>query len=216
MIKLAPSLLAADFAMLGEQLNAVESAGAGYLHLDVMDGRFVPNISIGPPVIESLRKVSGLVFDAHLMIMEPERYVDAFAAAGADIICFHIEAAADPCGLIKKIRGLGKKPAAAINPETSAERLLPFLSGLDMVLVMSVSPGFGGQPFMPPALEKARLLRGHIKRNNYICDVEMDGGITLSNLPDVLASGVNIVVAGTDIFRAPDISARVTEYLKYF
>ena len=213
MIKLAPSLLAADFARLGEELRIIESAGSNYAHLDVMDGHFVPNITIGPPVIKSLRKTSNLIFDVHLMIENPERYIEAFSSAGADIICFHIESTENPLSLIEKIRTLGKRPAAAINPDTPVERVLPFLSELSMVLVMSVNPGWGGQTFLPDALRKARVLRDYIDLNGFACEIEMDGGITLSNLPRVIEAGVDVVVSGTDIFKAEDIPTRIREFL---
>ena len=215
-MKLSPSLLSSDFSQLGAVLKIIRDAGADYAHLDVMDGHFVPNITMGPPVIKSLRKSSDIIFDVHLMISEPERYVEAFADAGADIICFHLEASADPAGLIRRIKDLGKKCAAALKPGTPAGNLLPYLKDLDMALIMSVEPGFGGQAFMPAALDKARLIREYITINNYDCDVEMDGGIGINNLEAVISSGVNVVVAGTDIFAAPSIEARIKEYINRF
>ena len=158
MIYISPSLLAADFTRLGDEVKRIEEAGADYLHLDVMDGVFVPNISFGLPVIESLRKISGLVFDVHLMITNPEKYAERFANAGADIITFHLEACDDPAALIKKIKELGKKASISISPKTSAEALLPYLPELDMVLVMTVEPGFGGQSLIPETLEKVKVI----------------------------------------------------------
>jgi len=216
MLKLSPSLLSADFAELGGEIRAVERAGAVYAHLDVMDGQFVPNITIGPVVVKSLRRVSNLVFDVHLMIDRPERFAEAFAAAGADIVCFHLEAAAEPWELIRRIRGLGKRPAMAVKPETPVSSLLPYVKGLDMALIMSVEPGFGGQAFMPAALDKARILRNYITANRIDCDIEMDGGISLQNLRAVIDSGVNVIVAGSDIFGAEDVTARIREYLGEF
>jgi ribulose-phosphate 3-epimerase len=214
MRKLAPSILASDFSRLGDMLGQIEKAGAHYAHIDVMDGCFVPNITLGPPVIKSLRPVSKLVFDVHLMIERPERYIKDFAEAGADIICFHVEAAENPGDTIKKIKELGVKAAAAIKPNTPADSVLPFIEQLDMVLIMSVEPGYGGQALMTHTLDKARSLREYIETHGLSCDIEMDGGIKLSNLGAVLAAGVNVIVAGTDVFKAEDIKKRVGEYLE--
>ena len=204
MIYISPSLLAADFNNLGAEVKRIEDAGADYLHLDVMDGVFVPNISFGLPVIESLRKVSGLVFDVHLMITKPERYVERFANAGADIITFHYEACDDPAAAIAKIKALGKKASISISPKTPAEAILPFLSELDMVLVMTVKPGFGGQSLIPETLEKVKIIRKAIDENRYNCNIQVDGGISEKNISLVTEAGANVIVAGTAVFRSPD------------
>ena len=214
--KLAPSMLAADFSNLGRDVGAVEAAGAHYLHIDVMDGMFVNNISFGLPVIECIRKVSGLVFDVHLMIAEPSRYIEAFAGAGADIINVHIEASSNPAGDLKKIKSLGKVPALTIKPDTSAECAYDYLPYADMVLVMSVEPGFGGQAFLPHTLKKAEKLADHIANNNLKIDVEMDGGIGFNNIKDVLSAGVNVVVAGSSVFRSRDIGGGVRSFYRVF
>lgn len=213
LIKLAPSILSADFSNLGKALSAITEGGGHYVHIDVMDGHFVPNITIGPLVAASLRKTSRLVFDVHLMISEPERFIAPFAKAGADIICFHMEAAKEPEALIKQIKSLGKIPAAAIKPATSPDVLLPYLPELGMVLVMSVEPGFGGQTLIPEALDKARMLRRYIDRVGLACDIEMDGGIKLDNAGEVINAGVNVLVAGSDIFHADNPINRIKDYI---
>jgi len=205
MIKLAPSLLASDFGRLAEEVSVVENAGAHYLHLDVMDGIFVPNISFGMPVIKALRQGSGLVFDVHLMIIEPQRYIEAVAQAGADIITFHLEAVRDAAAarsLITKIRGLGKRAGVSIKPNTPINNLIELAEELDLALVMSVEPGFGGQRLLEPCLAKAAELANFAANRNLCLDIEMDGGIDLSNVKDVVAAGVNVVVAGSSVFGA--------------
>ena len=181
MIYVSPSVLACDFAKLGEEFADIERAGADMVHLDVMDGMFVTNISFAFPVIESLRKVSSMVFDVHLMINEPERYVARFAKSGADIITFHYEASSDPAALLKEIRALGKKAAISIKPATPAEVLYPLLPLCDMVLVMSVFPGFGGQKFIPESLDKIRKLRDLIDKSGKDILLEVDGGVNYEN-----------------------------------
>ena len=216
MTKLAPSLLSADFARLGEDIRFIESCGAVYAHIDVMDGHFVDNISMGIPVIKSIRSVSRLVFDVHLMISDPAKYVKKFAEAGADIICFHLEAAPNPMDIIADIRALGKRSALAINPGTPVEELLPFVSEIDMALVMSVHPGAGGQVFIPEVLPKIKTLRQHIDKYGLACDIEIDGGINTDTVLQALDAGANVIVAGSNIFGAQDPAARIAEYIKIF
>jgi ribulose-phosphate 3-epimerase len=202
--KLAPSILSADFARLGDEIRAVEKAGADMIHFDVMDGHFVPNISIGIPVLESVRKVTRLPLDAHLMIEQPERYVAAFVKAGANSISVHCEVCPDIPAMAQRIRSLGARASIGINPETDAERVLPFAEHLDMILVMSVHPGFGGQEFIPSALDKLRYIRRELKRRGLSLDVEIDGGVKLDNIADVKAAGANVFVSGSGIFGQPD------------
>jgi len=216
MYKLAPSILAADFGRLAAELRTVADAGAHYAHIDVMDGHFVPNISIGVPVVKSLRKQSNLVFDVHLMISEPEKYIAAFADAGADIINFHLEAAKDPVALIREIRALGKQPAITLKPGTSIEAVYPFAGMVDMILLMSVEPGFGGQAFMPEALSRAKTLRTFLDTEGLSTDIEMDGGIYLENANAVLSAGVNVLVAGSAVFGAADQANAVRSFLRKF
>ena len=208
-MKISPSLLAADFANLQSSVAKVEHA-VDMLHLDVMDGCFVPNISFGPAVIEALRPHSKLFFDVHLMIERPERYLEAFKKAGADGITIHVESTEDPAEVLKAIRALGAKPAISISPDTKAEVIFPLLPLCDMVLVMTVYPGFGGQKLIPACLEKVKELKAEMARQGLDIPVEADGGIGAANLESVLASGVDVVVAGSAVFGAADPMAAVT------
>jgi len=214
MFILAPSLLASDFANLEQEIKKVYMDGEGceYLHLDVMDGVFVPNISFGAPVIASLRRVCPIIFDAHLMIVNPGRYVADFIDAGADIVTFHFEAcegAGEILQTIDSIKNLGKKCGISIKPGTPADVLAPYLGKVDMVLVMSVEPGFGGQKFIEGSLEKIEAIHKIKTEKNYGFDIEVDGGITLENAGKIKTAGANVVVAGSSIFGARDIGEAV-------
>lgn len=198
---LAPSILAADFKTLGEQMKLTEENGAKYLHFDVMDGMFVPSISFGMPVLQSIHDATGQVMDAHLMVQEPIRYVEAFQKAGADIITVHLEACEDVRATIKKIRDCNMKAGLSICPGTPAEAVEELLSEIDMLLVMSVHPGFGGQKFIPESLEKIRAIRSMIEEQKLDVDIQVDGGIYLSNVREVLDAGANIIVAGSAVFK---------------
>ncbi len=211
MVKIAPSILAADFSKLGEDVLKAVRGGAQYLHIDVMDGAFVPNMSIGPCVIASLRPVTDAVFDVHLMINAPERYVEDFAKAGADIITVHIEATQDLDACIDKIKALGVKAGVSVKPGTAVEDLLPYLDKLDMVLVMSVEPGFGGQKYMPSAEAKLRWLQANAPEG---MDISVDGGINIDNLSVVVENGANTVVAGSAIFGQPDVEATTRRFVE--
>lgn len=197
---LAPSILSADFSRLGEELSLIEKNGAKILHIDVMDGMFVPSISLGFPVIESIRKNSSMIFDVHLMIKEPERYVERFAKSGADIITVHAEACLHLHRTIRQIKDLGVKCGVALNPATPLSVLDYILEDVDMALLMTVNPGFGGQKFIPAMYEKIGALRERIAEKGLKTDIEVDGGIKLSNVKEATAAGANILVAGSAVF----------------
>ena len=212
MIKISPSILAADFSMLGESISKVEDS-ADMLHIDVMDGVFVPNISFGQPVVTALRKVSGLLFDVHLMITDPGRYTAEFAKAGADIITIHYESCDDPVSVLKEIRELGVKPSVSIKPGTPAFVLEPLLEYVDMIRVMTVEPGFGGQALIPDTLDSVRAVRKMIEKSGRHIMLEVDGGITESNIRGVYEAGADVFVAGSSVFKAP-IPAEAISALK--
>jgi len=197
-------VLAADFARLGEELRAIEAGGADMVHLDVMDAHFVPNLTIGPALIASLRKHTALPFDVHLMISAPLRYVPAFAEAGADHITFHIESDGDPAATAAAIHDAGLSAGITLKPGTPVETLFPYLSCVEMVLVMTVEPGFGGQKFMPDQLEKVRALRTELRRIGHVCHIEVDGGLDARTVTAAAEAGANVIVAGTSVFRSPD------------
>jgi ribulose-phosphate 3-epimerase len=208
-ILIAPSILAADFGRLAEEVEAIAAGGCDYVHVDVMDGRFVPNITIGPPVVAALRRVTHLPLDVHLMIAEPERYLETFAEAGADLICVHVEACRHLHRTLQRIRDLGKRPAVSLNPATPPEAVHWVLDELEMVLVMSVNPGFGGQAFIPGALDKIRALRRTIAERNLSVDIEVDGGIVIENAAKVARAGANVLVSGTGIFGTADYARTI-------
>ena len=209
MIKIAPSILTADFANLGEAVRLAEDAGADLIHLDVMDGRFVPPITFGAAMVAALKKRTGLPLDVHLMVETPERHVDSFLAAGADILTVHVEAATDLIPLLARIRAGGAKAAASINPATPAEALFYALEHMDMALVMSVNPGYGGQKYMPDSARKIRLLREEAVRRGLKLDIEVDGGINNDTVGEVTEAGANVIVAGSALLNAPDMAAAV-------
>jgi ribulose-phosphate 3-epimerase len=209
--KIAPSVLSADFARLGEEVAEVERAGADMIHFDVMDGHFVPNLSIGIPVLESLRKVTRLPLDAHLMIENPERYVEVFVKSGANSVSVHAEVCKDIPAMARRLHDLGARASIGINPETDVERVLPFAAHLDMILIMSVHPGFGGQEFIPEALEKLRAVRRELDRRALKVDIEIDGGVKLDNIAEVKAAGANVFVSGSGIFGQGDYRKVVKE-----
>lgn len=216
MIKLSPSILSANFVRLEEEIKILEREGIEYVHIDVMDGMFVPNISIGMPVIKSIRKATNMVLDAHFMIVEPERYIDEFIFLGCDIINFHFEATKKHMEIIEKIKKANKKVGMTIKPNTDYKEILPFIKHLDLVLVMSVEPGFGGQSFMENSLEKISALRKYVNENNLTCDIEVDGGIKLDNVNKVLEAGANVIVVGSDIFEKEDKSTVIKQYNEIF
>jgi ribulose-phosphate 3-epimerase len=207
--QIAPSILSADFSRLGEEVGAVQKAGADVIHVDVMDGHFVPNITIGPLVVKGLKKLTSLPLDVHLMIERPERYVEAFAEAGSDWITIHAEVCPRLKGMVKKLRELKVRPGIVLKPATSLKTLYPVLDDLDLVLIMSVNPGFGGQSFIPSTLKKIERLRKIVDQNGYRLEIEVDGGVKVENIRVVAKAGGDIFVVGTGIFKTKDYEETV-------
>lgn len=212
MAKIAPSLLSADFANLKEEISKIERGGADYLHLDVMDGNYVPNITFGAPVIKKLRKITKLPFDVHLMIEKPERYIKDFVDAGADILTVHVEATVHLHRTIQEIKSYGIKAGVSLNPSTPLEDIEYVLDDLDLVLIMSVNPGFGGQSFIKAMIEKIKRLRKIIDERNLNIILQVDGGVKLENAREILNYGADLLVVGSDIFESKDIENRTKEF----
>ena len=210
---LSPSILSADFKMLGEEMRKTEKNGAGYIHFDVMDGLFVPSISFGIPVLASIHNATEQVMDVHLMIQEPIRYIEEFHKAGADIVTIHLEACEDVKATLDKIHACDMKAGLSICPETEAEAIEPYLADVDMILVMSVHPGFGGQKFIPESLDKIRKVRGILEQQELSVDIQVDGGVHLGNVREVLDAGANVIVAGSAVFKG-DAGQNTKEFME--
>ncbi len=215
---LSPSILAADFKVLGQEMKKTEENGAAYIHFDVMDGMFVPSISFGMPVLASINDATEQFMDAHLMVQEPIRYVEAFQKAGADYVTVHLEACEDVKTTLDKIHACGMKAGLAVNPETDVKELVPYLEDVEMILIMSVHPGFGGQKFIPESLDKIRAVRAMLNEKNLETDIQVDGGIYVENVREVLDAGANVIVAGSAVFRgdAGENTAKFMEILKSY
>ena len=215
---LSPSILAADFKVLGQEMKKTEENGAAYIHFDVMDGMFVPSISFGMPVLASIHDATEQFMDEHLMVQEPIRYVEAFQKAGADYVTVHLEACEDVKTTLDKIHACGMKAGLAVNPETDVKELVPYMEDVEMILIMSVQPGFGGQKFIPESLDKIREVRAMLNEKNLETDIQVDGGIYVENVREVLDAGANVIVAGSAVFRgdAGENTAKFMEILKSY
>jgi len=211
MKKIAPSILSADFSRLGEEVRAVEEAGADVIHVDVMDGHFVPNLTIGPLVVLGLRRLTSLPLDVHLMVERPERYIEAFAQAGSTWLTFHAEVCSRPRSVIRKLRELNVRPGVVLNPATPLKTLYPILEEIDLVLLMSVRPGFAGQSFIPATLKKIERLRKIVEQNRYTLEIEVDGGIKVDNIGEVSRAGGDIFVLGTGIFKTKNYEETIRQ-----
>jgi ribulose-phosphate 3-epimerase len=215
MVKIAPSILSADFATLGEEVRRVERAGADWVHVDVMDGSFVPNITIGPGVVKSIRPHTKLPLDVHLMIVRPENFVEAFARSGADIITIHLEASDSIKETLLRIKGLRKGAGISINPATPFEKVRPFMEHVDLLLIMTVNPGFGGQPFIPECLEKIRQAREYVDRHHLNTEIEVDGGINAQTGRLAVQAGASVLAAGNALFGAPNMSKEIADWKRF-
>jgi ribulose-phosphate 3-epimerase len=215
MVKIAPSILSADFSRLGEEIKRLEREGADWVHVDIMDGVFVPNITIGPGVVQNLRPHTKLPFDVHLMITEPERYIEVFAKAGADIITLHVEASKDVAAAIDRIHALGKKAGLSLNPETPFEAVLPFLSKIDLLLVMTVHPGFGGQSFISECVPKIVQARRFFDAHGSDADIEVDGGIDCATGRTCVEAGATVLAAGSSLFRCTDMGGEMSRWREF-
>jgi len=216
MIKLAPSILSADFSQLKDAVQILDKGGAHLVHIDVMDGHFVPNITLGPPVIKSLRKHTKLPFDVHLMISNPDQYLESFHEAGADILTVHAEACTHLHRTVQQIKKLGMKAGVALNPATDLSVLKYILPDIDMVLIMTVNPGFGGQTLLPQCLDKIRELSKYIQENQLPVEIEIDGGANLDNAEEIIKAGTNILVAGSAVYDTPNPVETIQEFIKVF
>ncbi len=210
-VRIAPSILSADFGRLADEVRAAEAGGADWIHVDVMDGRFVPNITVGPLVVRAVRRATRLPIDVHLMILEPERYIEDFAAAGADVISVHVEACVHLQRVLSAIRGLGKRAGVVLNPHTPEEAIRYVLPDVDVILVMSVNPGFGGQQFLPQALHKLRALRRMIDESGLPIDLEVDGGVHPGTVRQIVEAGARVLVAGSAVFDEADRARAIAE-----
>lgn len=215
MIKIAPSILSADFSRLGDEMRRIESAGADWVHVDVMDGNFVPNITIGPVVIRHVRPCTSLPMDVHLMIVRPEKYIEVFSEAGADIITVHIEATEDVPAALRIIRSLGKKAGLSLNPETPFSRAAPFIDSIDLLLLMTVHPGFAGQKFIPEVLPKLREARDHVDRSGLEVEIEVDGGISASTGQRCVRAGATVLAAGSALLESRDLKSEIESWHRF-